>query len=206
MLPYDSEDNGWGRGEPGFDSPPARTTRLERPRPASPRVYLSLPAVEGQVERSRGISFVDDVTWYSAWIGQTRMPSDSKPQRPKPCFAPGGGARRQRDWGPNNTRQHRPGNSLHNPPVMARTRLPYDSSFRENSKGQTPHYTITKDDKPGSPERPHCTRKGTTILQGFTQMTKIATRRWLLQGEDWREKEDEWGVRGLERGGMKLGG
>ena len=32
-----------------------------------------------------------------------------------------------------------------------------------------------------------------TILQGLVQTTKVATRGWLLQGADERDKENEWG-------------
>ena len=50
-------------------------------------------------------------------------------------------------------------------------------------------YTETKDDKPESPERPHCTPS----LQDFIQTTGVATRGWLLQQEDEREGEEKWG-------------
>ena len=41
--------------------------------------------------------------------------------------------------------------------------------------------------------------EGTVILDDFIQQTDVATRKWLLQGADEREEEDEWGWK-FERG------
>ena len=125
-------------------------------------------------------------------------------------------ARRQRDWGPSwkptmliNTDQTTASiihqlrlRHGHFKPFL--TRLPsygsaqYQCSERMQGVKHLPltaDYTITKDNKLESLERPHCaprcSLKGTTILQEFIQTVKIATGRWLLQGADKREKENE---------------
>ena len=48
------------------------------------------------------------------------------------------------------------------------------------------------------------TPKGATALQNFIQMTKVATRRWLLRRADEREGEGEWGWGRLRKGSEPL--
>ena len=55
-----------------------------------------------------------------------------------------------------------------------------------------------KEKQQESPERQLCTpllftSKGTTMLQNFIQSTKVAIRKWLLQGGSENDRGDEWG-------------